>query len=70
MGQLLSLVANYHNSARVGGKAKALVLANVMSKGDDRIIVQSSNDFSEAAQQLLNKTEMIHISQEKNSSRI
>ena len=39
MGQLLSLVANCHTSGRIGGKAKDLVLAKVMSKGDDRIIV-------------------------------
>ena len=29
----------------IGGKAKALVLAKVMSIGDDRIIDQSSKDF-------------------------
>ena len=52
MGQLLSLVANCHNSCRIGGKAKALVLAKVMNKGDGRIIVQSSNDFSKATEQL------------------
>ena len=40
-----------------------------MSKGDYRIIVQSSNDFSKAAGRLLNKTEVIHISQEEISSR-
>ena len=64
MGELLSLVANCHNSGRTGSKATALVLAKVMSKRDDRIIVQSSNDFSKASEQLLNKTEVIHISQE------
>ena len=41
-----------------------------MSKGDGRIIVQSSNGFSKAAEQLLNKTEVIHISQEEIFSRI
>ena len=41
-----------------------------MSKGDDRIIVQSSNDFSKTAEQLLNKTEVIYISQKEISSRI
>ena len=41
-----------------------------MSKEDDRIIVQSPNDFSKAAEQLLNKTEMIHNSQQEISSRI
>ena len=49
MGQLLSLVLSCHISGRIGGKAKILVLANVKSTGDDRIIVQSSNDFSKAA---------------------
>ena len=34
-----------------------------MSKWDDRIIVQSSNSVSKAAEQLINKTEVIHISQ-------
>ena len=42
---------------------KTLVYAKVMGKEDNRIIVQSSNDFSKAAEQLLNKTEVIHISQ-------
>ena len=37
-------------------KAKVLVLAKVMWKGDDRNIAQSSNDFSKVAEQLLNKT--------------
>ena len=41
-----------------------------MSKGDDIIILQSSTDFSKAAEQLLNKTEMILISQYEISSRI
>ena len=41
-----------------------------MSKGGDRIILQSSTDFSKAAEQLLNKTEMIHNSQQEISSRI
>ena len=40
-----------------------------MNKGDGRIIVQSSNDFSKVAEQL-NKTEVIHISQEEISSTI
>ena len=43
MWQLLSLVASCHNSGGIGGKAKVLVLTKVMSKGDDRIIVQSSH---------------------------
>ena len=46
-----------------------LVWAKVISKGGDRIIFQSSNDFPKAAEQLLNKTEVIHISQEEISSR-
>ena len=41
-----------------------------MIKGDDRIIAQSSNNFSKAAEQLLNKTEVIHISQEEIYSQI
>ena len=41
-----------------------------MSKWDDRIIVQSSNSVSKVAEQLINKTEVIHISQEEISSRI
>ena len=40
-----------------------------MNKGDGRIIVQSSNDFSKVAEQL-NKTEVIHISREEISSTI
>ena len=36
-----------------------------MSKGGDRIIAQSLNDSSKAAEHLLNKTEVIQISQEK-----
>ena len=38
----------------IGGKAKALVWAKVMSTGDDKIIVQSSNNFSKVAEQLIN----------------
>ena len=41
-----------------------------MGKGDNRIIVQSSNDFSKAAEQLLNKTEVTHISHEEFCSRM
>ena len=48
MGQLISLLASSHDSSRIVGKAKALVLAIVKSQGDDRIIVQSSK-FSKAA---------------------
>ena len=70
MGQILSLVASCHTFVRIGGKAKASVLLEVMSKGDDRIIVQLSNDFSTAAERVLHKTEVIHISQEEFSSRI
>ena len=70
MGQLLSLVASCYNFVRIGGKAKDLVLVKVMSKGYDRIIVQLSNDFSKAVEQLLHKTEAIHISEEEISSRI
>ena len=35
-----------------------------MSKATDRVIVQLSNYYSKAGEQLLNKTEVIHISQE------
>ena len=38
-----------------GGKAKSLVWVKVTSKEDDRIIVQSLNHFSKAAEQLVNK---------------
>ena len=54
----------------IGGKAKALVCAKDMTKGDDRTIAQSSNNFSKAAEQPLNKTEVIHISQEEIYSQI
>ena len=36
-----------------------------MSQGDDRIVVQSSWNFANAAQKLLHKTEVFHISQEE-----
>ena len=49
----------------VGGRAKSLVCSKVMSQGDDRIEVQSSWDFVNAAQKLLHKTEVFHISQEE-----
>ena len=41
-----------------------------MSKGNNRITVQSPNNFSKAAEELQKKTEVIHISQEEISSRI
>ena len=63
MVQLLFLVASCHNSGRIGRKAKALVLTKFMSKWDDRIIVQSSNDFSKAAEWLLNKTSDSHFAE-------
>ena len=69
MVQLLSLVASCHNFVRIGSKTKTLVLLKVTSKKDDRIIVQLSNDFSKAAEQLLHKTEVIYISQEEISPR-
>ena len=49
----------------VGGSAKSLVRSKVMSQGDDRIVVQSSWNFANAAQKLLHKTEVFHISQEE-----
>ena len=70
MGQLLSLVLSCHNSGRIGGKSRALVLVKVLTKGDDGIILQLSNYFSKAAEHLLHKTEVIYISQEEISSRI
>ena len=54
MGKFLSLEANCHNSGRIGGKANASVLAKAMSKGDNRNIIQSLNDFSKVGEQLLN----------------
>ena len=36
-----------------------------MSQGDDGIVVQSSWDFVNAAQKLLSKTEVFHISEEE-----
>ena len=44
---------------------KFLVCSKVISQGDDRIVVQSSWDFANAAQKLLHKTEVFHISQEE-----
>ena len=41
-----------------------ILCKGIMSKGDDRIIVQSSKDFANAAMQLLHKTKVFHISQE------
>ena len=49
----------------VGGRAKSLVRSKVMSQGDDHIVVQSSWDFANAAQKLLHKTEVFHISHEE-----
>ena len=41
----------------IGDKAKSLVQVKVMSKADERVIVQFLNKFSKAAEQLLNKKE-------------
>ena len=49
----------------IGGRAKSLVCSKVVSQGDDRIVVQSSRDFANAAKKLQNKTEVFHISQEE-----
>ena len=38
-------------------KVKVEGQVNVLIKGDDRIIVQSSNDFSKATEQLLNRSD-------------
>ena len=54
----------------VDGKVKYLVSVKVTSKGDDKIVVQSSNHFSKTAEQLLNRPEVIPISQEGISSTI
>ena len=51
----------------IGGKAKTLVWAKVMSKGMTELVIKW---FSKAAEQLLNKTEVIHTSQEEISSKI
>ena len=56
--------------AGTGGKVKTVIPAKVMSKGDDKIIVQSSNSFSKVEEQLLNKTQVIDISQEEIYSRM
>ena len=49
----------------IGGRAKSLVRSKVVSQRDDRIVVQSSRDFANAAKKLLHKTEVFHISQEE-----
>ena len=49
----------------VGGRAKSLLCSKVMSQGYDRIVAQSSRDFENAAQKLIHKTEIFHISQEE-----
>ena len=45
----------------VGGRAKSLVRAEVMSKKSERTIVQSSLDFACVASRLLQKTLTEHI---------
>ena len=47
----------------IGGRAKALVRQKVMSKGKDRIIVQSAEEFAQAARILMGKTSVIFIPQ-------
>ena len=49
----------------IGGKAKTLARAKVMSKGDNRIIVQSSNDFLKAAEHPLTKQEWFTFHRKK-----
>ena len=50
---------------------KQLVLcAKVKSKRAEIIIIQASDNFSKAAEQPIDKAEVIHISQEEISSRI
>ena len=53
-----------------GSKAKALFCAKVKIKRVERIIIQAWDNFSKAAEQPLDKAEVIHISQEEISSRI
>ena len=45
--------------------SKSLISQKVMNKGDDRIIVQSSKDFANAAMQVLGKTKVFNVSQEE-----
>ncbi len=47
----------------VGGNAKSLVRAKVMSKSSDVLIVQSAKDFSLAAASLMPSTKVIFISE-------
>ena len=57
---LMEIFATSHRKGVVDGigdKAKSLVQVKVMSKADDRVIVQFLNKFSKAAEQLLNKEE-------------
>ena len=56
--------------AGVGERAKSLVRQKVTSKGGDRIILQSSKDFANAAMQLLHKTKVFHISQEEIAAKL
>ncbi|KAG1711229.1 hypothetical protein GQR58_002516 [Nymphon striatum] len=46
-----------------GGRAKYLVRHKVMSKSSTPLIIQNSQDFANAANQLMEKTTVIHISQ-------
>ncbi|KAG1685365.1 hypothetical protein GQR58_009087 [Nymphon striatum] len=47
----------------IGGRAKYLVRHKVMSKSSTPLIIQNSQDFANAANQLMEKTTVIHISQ-------
>ena len=65
---LIEIFAANHGKGvadEIGGKAKSLLCVKVTSKGDDSIIVQSSNDFSKAAKQLLNKQKRLISYREK-----
>ena len=42
----------------VEGRSKSFARQKVMSKDEDRIIVQCSKDFDDAAMQVLDKTEV------------
>ncbi|KAG1652590.1 Craniofacial development protein 2 [Nymphon striatum] len=47
----------------IGGRAKYLVRHKVISKSSTPLIIQNSQDFANAANQLMEKTTVIHISQ-------
>lgn len=54
----------------IGGRAKSIVRTEVISKKTEGTVGQSSKDFARTAGRLLNKTTVIHISQEEIDERI